>query len=96
MTTRNTRIRFCDNNMISTDNATASTASSTYPFANAFTQIRSQTYRPTSNSSQTITIDLGTPYEVTFFGIFGKIDEDLGITSEADITLEGNNINDFI
>jgi len=88
-------IRFMDNQYLTTSNTTASSEEALYPWSNALNDIRSKIYKPTSNIFD-ITIDLGINLPVTFIGIVGPKDSVFSISDQATVTLQGNNINDFV
>ena len=89
----NCAIRFCDNQKIET--YTITSEDSSYPFTNALSTVRSLVYKTTSNTNQAITVDMGYPDKITAFGLFGPLNQALGITEFGTITLSANNINDF-
>ena len=86
-------IRFCDNQKI--ENYTLTSEDVNYPFTNALSTVRSKLYKTTSNTNQSIIVDLGFADEITAFGIFGALGKPLGITEFGTITLSANNINEF-
>jgi hypothetical protein len=84
-------LRFHWNQQISTGNSTVSSASGTYPFANALDPIRSKLYQPTSNVWN-IEWDFGWSAPNSFFGIVGTIDKPFTISEAATMTLKADNI----
>lgn len=92
--TRNHRVRFCDNQYLNADNTTFSSEEVDFPAENCFTDRRSEVYKPTSNVV-TITADLRFENELGFIGMVGKGNQPFFISATGTITLEANNLDEF-
>ena len=66
-----------------------------YPFTNATDSIRSRLYRSTSNSAWRLALDLGFQDRINAVCIFAALGESLGITREATVKLEADNVLDW-
>ena len=89
----NCNVRWMDNQKIEAANYTVTNEDSSFPFANAIGNIRSKAFRSTSNTAWRLTIDLGFQDNVNVFTLFAPLGEALGITREATIRLEADNVN---
>ena len=92
----NCNLRFMDNQKIDSTNVTVTNENSTYPFSNALDfKVRSKIFKSTSNSAWRMTVDLLWSDQVTALCLFAPLGETLGITREATIKLQADNVNDF-
>lgn len=85
-------IKFFDNQYITTDNSTVSSANSSYPFSNAIDPIRSRLYQPNGTNVWYIEWDLATTSPISFFGAIGKIGSPFTVSSVATVTLKANSV----
>lgn len=93
----NCRIRFMDNQKIESGNYTISNENSTYPFSNALSKtIRSSLFKATSNSDWRLIIDIGFPDKINALTLFAPLGQALGITREATIKVQADNVNDWV
>lgn len=90
----NCNVRFMDNQKID-GNYTISNEDGNFPFTNALSNIRSKTFRSTSNSAWRLVLDLGFQDKVNTLTLFAPLGEALGITREATIRLEADNVADW-
>jgi len=88
-------ICFADNQFLEASMMTVSSEDSDYPIENILDPIRSRLFKPLSNTFN-IVIDLGVNASVGFIGIVGPLSAYFGISDAATITIEANNINDFV
>lgn len=90
----NCNIRFMDNQKISSYTVTDEEA--LYPFENALNfDVRSKIFKANDNSDWRLVADLGFPDQVTALCLFAPLGEVLGITREATIKLQADNIADW-
>lgn len=88
----NCNVRFMDNRKM--DNVTVTNENVSYPLSNATSQIRSEVFR--SSTTQTrITTDLGFSDSIKALTLFAPLGEPLGITREATIKLQADNVADW-
>ena len=85
-------VRFMDNRKIESSNYTVTNEDVNYPLSNAISTVRSELFK-TSTTSTRITIDLGFPDKITALTLFAPLGQTLGITREATIKLQADNVN---
>jgi len=85
-------VRFMDNQKIESTNYTVTNEDGSFPFTNILSNVRSKTFRSTSNSAWRLTIDLGFQDKVNTLALFAPLGETLGITREATIKLQADNV----
>lgn len=90
----NCNMRWMDNNKID-GNYTVNNEDVSFPFTNALSDIRSEVFR-TDDTSTRITIDLGFPDSVNALTLFAPLGEALGISKEAVIKFQADNVNDWV
>lgn len=90
----NCNVRFMDNIKID-GNYTVTNEDVSYPLSNALSDIRSEVFR-TSATSTRIIVDLGFPDDVNVMTIFAPLGEVLGISKEATIKFQADNVNDWV
>ena len=81
-----------DNQKIESTNYTVTNEDGSFPFTNILSNVRSRTFRSTSNSAWRLTIDLGFQDKVNTLALFAPLGETLGITREATIKLQADNV----
>lgn len=92
MAVENCNIRFMDNNKAG--NYTVTNEDSNYPLSNALSNIRSRLFKTTGTQTR-ITVDLLFPDKVSALTLFAPLGQTLGISKEATIRLEADNVNDW-
>lgn len=85
-------VRFLDNNKI--ENYSITNEDANYPLTNALSDIRSDLFK-SSTTNIRLTIDLGFPDSINALTIFAPLGESLGITREASIKLQADNVNSW-
>jgi len=85
-------IRFMDNRKM--DSYTVTNENGSFPLTNAMSSIRSEIFKTTTTSTR-ITIDLGFPDNITALTLFAPLGEKLGITKEATIKFQADNVLDW-
>jgi hypothetical protein len=88
-------ICFMDNQFLEASMLTVSSEDSDFPIENLLDPIRSRLFKPLTNVFN-IVIDLGVNASVEFIGLVGPLSSFFGISDAATITIEANNINDFV
>jgi len=88
----NCNVRFMDNQKVEAGNYTVTNEDANFLFSNAIDNIRSKVFRSTSNSAWRLTIDLGFADKVNVLTLFPPLGESLGITREATIKLQADNV----
>lgn len=86
-------IRFCDNQKIESANYTVTNEDASFLFSNAIDTVRSKIFKATNNNDWRLVVDLGFPDTVNSLHIFGPLGDALGITREATIRIEADNVN---
>lgn len=86
-------VRFMDNLKID-GNYTVTNEDASYPLTNAISDIRSELFK-TSTTSTRITIDLGFPDSIRAFTLFAPLGSALGISKEATIKFQADNVADW-
>lgn len=86
------RMRFGDNQKI--ENYTISSESSSQPFTNALDTRRSKLYDADAKQTRLV-VDLDFPDLINSLAIFGPLGEQLGISREAEVRLQADNVNDW-
>lgn len=92
MTTCN--IRFLDNQKVASGSYTVTNESVDYPLSNAIDKIRSRVFRTTGTTTR-ITLDLIYEDNVNALTLFAPLGEVLGVSKEATIKLQADNVNDW-
>jgi len=85
------RMRFGDNQKI--ENYTISSESTSQPFTNALDTRRSKIYDADAKQIR-LTLDVDFPDLINSLSIFGPLGEQLGISREAEVRLQADNVND--
>lgn len=85
-------VRFMDN--LKMDSYTVSNEDVAYPLSNAMSPIRSDIFKTTATSTRIVT-DLGYPDKITALTLFAPLGEKLGISREATIRLQADNVGDW-
>lgn len=88
------RMRFCDNQKIESGNYTVSSESGSQPFTNALDTRRSKLFDADAKVWDVV-VDITFPDRINSLTIFGPLGEQLGISSEAIVKLQADNVNDF-
>ncbi len=91
----NCNIRFMDNQKIVDGGYTVTNEDVTYPFSNALGQIRSRIFKSTGNTAWRLTLDLSFQDKITALCLFAPLGQTLGITREATIRIEADNVADW-
>ena len=91
----NCNIRFMDNQKIVDGVYTITNEDVTYPFSNALGQIRSRIFKSTGNTAWRLTLDLSFQDKITALCLFAPLGQTLGITREATIRLQADNVADW-
>lgn len=89
----NSNLRFMDNQKID-GNYTVTNEDAGFPLANALGNIRSRVFRTTGTETR-ITLDLKFPDYCRALTIFAPLGEKLGISKEATIKLQADNVADW-
>jgi hypothetical protein len=76
------------------DGYTVTNEDSSFPLSNAVSQIRSDIFKTTTTSTR-ITLDLGFPDKISAVTLFAPLGEKLGISKEATIKLQADNVLDW-
>lgn len=76
------------------DNLTVTNEDGSFPLTNATSQIRSEVFKTTTTETR-ITLDLGFPDKINALTLFAPLGEKLGITKEATIKLQADNVLDW-
>jgi hypothetical protein len=89
---------FMDNQQLTASNITVSSENSDYPKENMIDTVRSRVFKPADAATNifNITIDLGSNATCNFLGIVSPLEDYFTISDAATITIEANNINDFV
>lgn len=85
-------IRFMDNRKM--DSYTVTNEDGDFPLSNAISQIRSDIFKTTTTSTR-ITLDLLFPDKISAVTLFAPLGEKLGISKEAVIKLQADNVLDW-
>lgn len=89
-------LRLVRNYTTSTDvDYTASSADSEFPVENLRSGLRSDVWRTTSVSSQSVIVDLKTTEEIDSIGVFFRANQPVTLTGGATIKIEGNPSSNF-
>jgi hypothetical protein len=92
--TTNSKLRFMDNQKI-VGNYSVTNEDSNFPLSNALGSIRSKVFRTTGTETR-ITIDLLFSDYCRAFTLFAPLGEKLGISKEATIKLQADNVADWV
>ncbi|NIT58624.1 MAG: hypothetical protein GWN00_21075, partial [Aliifodinibius sp.] len=77
------------------DSYTVTNEDGSFPLTNAMSNIRSRLFKTTSTSTR-ITTDLLFPDSVKVITLFAPLGESLGISKEAEIRLQADNVADWV
>jgi hypothetical protein len=91
----NKRARFGDFNYHIDSSVVYSSEDSPFIGPNSYNEIRSNTWRTTGVTLESITFDLGASTEVKLIAFIGPINEDFSVRSTATITIMGNDSNSW-
>lgn len=91
--TTNCNVRFLDNNKLSFG-YTVTNEDGSFPLTNALSDIRSKLFKTTTTTTR-IVIDLGFPDQIRAVSLFAPLGESLGITREATVKFQADNVLDW-